>query len=393
MATDWTVAQNRDNRAGRGERPMRIALVTPRYLPQIGGVEIHVGHLARRLAAAGHSVDVLTHATPGLSHLDEADGTTVRRFPIRLGGRTYPFAPGLWNYIGRHSLDYDVVHIHNYHATPAIPAALAPVKRLVFTPHYLGGGRTAIAQALHRPYRSIGRLLFHRADHVVCTTVAEAEMVASDFPNAARKTIVIPNGIDVDLINGAAPQRSGGPVVLYAGRLEKYKNIQLVVSALPYLGNEVRLAIVGEGPSYKDLTLLAADLGVASRVELVGAVAWPAVYRWFRAADVFVTMSARESFGMSLLEAYVAGAQLVASDIPAHREVAAMAGLRSALVPLTAAPGELAAAIRIALASPRPVVHNVPSWYDHVDSLLRLYMSDGTGTSHAQQRASGVGLR
>ncbi len=372
---------------------MRIALVTPRYLPEIGGVEIHVGHLARRLAAAGHSVDVLTQATPSDAGLDRADGATVRRFPTRLGGRTYPFAPGLWCYISRHSLDYDVVHVHSYHATPAIPAALAPARRLVFTPHYLGGGRTAIAQAIHRPYRSIGRVLFHRADHVVCTTVAEAQTVASDFPNAARKTIVIPNGVDVELINGAVREQSPGPVVLYAGRLERYKNVQLVVGALPYLGDEARLVIVGGGPSSSDLALLAADLGVASRVELVGAVSWPAVYGWFRAADVFVTMSSRESFGMSLLEAHVAGARLVAADIPAHREVAAMAGVDVALVPLTAGPAEVAAAIRLALALPPPAAHRVPSWDDHVDSLLRLYAGHSVGVPDPPLPASGADCR
>ena len=286
---------------------MRIALVTPRFLPEIGGLEVHVGHLARRLADAGHSVDVLTQAMPFASGLDQADGVTVHRFPIRLGGRAYPFAPGLWRYIYRHGRQYDVVHMHSYHATPAIPAALSPSRRLVFTPHYLGGGRTAMARAVHLPYRLIGRVLFHRADHIVCTTAAEAELLISNFPNAGPKTSVIPNGIDVDVINGATPHQFSGPVVLCAGRLETYKNIQLVVEALPLLDCAMKLVIVGEGPASKDLVRLAAQLGVASRVELVGAVAWPTVYEWFRGADVFVTMSARESFGMSVLEAYVAG--------------------------------------------------------------------------------------
>jgi glycosyltransferase involved in cell wall biosynthesis len=369
---------------------MRIALVTPRYLPEIGGVEVHVGQLARRFAAAGHSVDILTQATPSDARLDRADGATVRRFPTRLGGRKYPFAPGLWGYISRHSLDYDVVHVHNYHATPAIPVALAPTRRLVFTPHYLGGGHTAITQALHRPYRPIGRMLFDRADHVVCTTVAEVQTVTSDFPNATRKTIVIPNGIDVELINSTARQKSPGSVVLYAGRLEKYKNVQLIVGALPYLGDDVRLVIVGGGPLSSELALLAADLGMASRVEFVGPVPWPAVYGWFRAANVFVTMSGRESFGMSLLEAHVAGARLVAADIPAHREVAAMARADVALVPLIAGPAELAGAIRLALASPPPALHKVPSWDDHVSSLLRLYAGEGARVPDRPLPASGA---
>jgi glycosyltransferase involved in cell wall biosynthesis len=366
---------------------MRIALVTPRYLPEIGGVEIHVGHLARRLAAAGHRVDVLTQAVSSASRLDQIDGATVRRFPIRLG-RTYSFAPALWAYIGRHSREYDVVHMHSYHATPAIPAAFASARRLVFTPHYLSGGRTMIAQAMHGPYRSVGRVLFRRAHHVVCTTSAEAEMIAFDFPDARRKTVVIPNGVDVDLINRAIPHPIAGPLVLCASRLETYKNIQLVVEAMRSIDDAMRLVIAGEGPAYWDLVRLATQLGVTAQVEFVGAVRWPEVYRWFRAADVFVTMSARESFGMSLLEAHVAGARLVASDIPAHREVASMVG-HIELVPLTATPAELAAAIRIAAASPRSVAYKVPSWDEHVSSLLQLY----TGKDGSLMHYSGIRSR
>lgn len=360
---------------------MRIALITPRYLPEIGGVEIHVGHLARRLAAAGHAVDVLTQAESSASRLDQVDGVTVRRFPIRLG-KTSPFAPALWTYIRRHSHEYDVLHSHSYHATPAIPAAFASSSRLVFTPHYLGGGRTIIAQAMHGPYRSIGRVLFRRAHHVVCTTVAEAEMIASDFPDARPKTVVIPNGVDVDLINCAIPHPSTGPLILCASRIETYKNIQLVVDAMRFIGDATKLVIAGEGPACSDLVRLAAELGVTAKVEFVGAVRWPEIYRWFRTAGVFVTMSARESFGMSLLEAHVAGARLVASDIPAHREVASMVGQHIELVPLTATPAELAAAIRIAAASPRSVGYKMPSWDEHVSSLLRLYTGNEKSLTH-----------
>ena len=357
------------------EPPMRIALVTPRFLPDIGGIEVHVARSARRLAAAGHGVDVLTQAMPSAAQVSRTEGAMVRRFPTRLGGQTYPFAPGLWTYVGRHARDYDVVHMHGYHATAAIPSALARTRHLVFTPHYLGGGRTMLARAAHVPYRPVGRFLFHRADHVVCTTQAEAQMLASDFPQAHTKTTVIPNGIDVDIIRRAEPEQYKRPAILCAGRLEAYKNIQLVVQALPFLSDEVRLVIVGDGPASAEITRLAEQLRVSSRVTLAGAVPWPNVYRWFRAADMFVTMSARESFGMTILEAHVAGAQLVASDIPAHREVTAVIGSQIQLVPVTVRPAELAAAISAAAASPKPTIHKVPSWDDHVDSLLRLYVS------------------
>jgi glycosyltransferase involved in cell wall biosynthesis len=362
--------------AGYGrDHAMRVALITPRFLPDVGGLEVHVGSLARRLVAAGHSVEVMTQASPSARRLDLLDGATVRRFPIWLGGDAYPFAPGLWNYIWRHAGDFDVVHVHSYHATPAIAAALAPARRLVFTPHYLGGGRTLIARAVHVPYRFVGRIIFRRADHVVCTTAAEAAMIARDFPGAIGKTVVIPNGIDVELINRAVSQDRAGRVILCAGRLEEYKNTHLVVAAIPFLDQCMKLVIVGDGPAAGGLARLATELGVASRVELAGAVRWPEVYGWFRTADVFVTMSARESYGMTVLEAHVAGARVVASDIPAHRELIAILGPEASLVPISAGPAELAGAIRAAAAaaSPPGTARAVPSWDDHVQSLLRIY--------------------
>lgn len=354
---------------------MRAALVAPRFLPDVGGLEVHVGSIARRLVAAGHSVEVMTQAIPSARRLALLDGATVRRFPIRLGGEAYPFAPGLWRYVWRHARDFDVVHVHSYHATPAIPAALARTRRLVFTPHYLGGGRTLVARAVHLPYRFVGRILFDQADHVVCTTAAEAAMVTRDFPNAIPKTVVIPNGIDVELINSAAPQDHAGQVILCAGRLEEYKNTHLVVAAMPFLDRAMKLVIVGDGPAAKGLARLAAELDVASRVEFAGAVRWPEVYRWFRRADVFVTMSARESYGMTVLEAHVAGARVVASDIPAHRELITILGPAATLMPISAGPAEVAAAIRAAAALPPPTAQAVPSWDDHVQSLLGLYAS------------------
>jgi glycosyltransferase involved in cell wall biosynthesis len=364
---------------------VRIGLVTPRFLPEIGGLEVHVGHLSRQLADLGHHVEVLTQATRKAPRVAMEAGCTVRRFPVVLGGQTYPFAPGLWRYLLRHAGDYDVIHMHSYHATSAIPAALARPRRVIFTPHYLGGGRSTVAQIMHRPYRPIGRFLFQRSDDIVCTTTAEAAMLARDFPRSSRKTRVIPNGIDSAAIASAEVYPYPGPVILYAGRLDAYKNVHLVVESLRCLDEEMRLVVVGAGPAAGDLANLADDLGVSSRVQFIGPVPPPEVYRWLRTADVFVTMSARESFGMSVLEAYVAGVGLVISDIAPHREVLGLVDGDAELVPVGADARDVASAVRRAMAHrpasghpgarALPPAHRgrVPSWSDHVDELVRLY--------------------
>jgi glycosyltransferase involved in cell wall biosynthesis len=279
----------------------------------------------------------------------------------------------LWLYLLRHAHEYDVIHMHSYHATSAIPAVLARSRKVVFTPHYLGGGRSTVAQIMHRPYKRIGRFLFSRSDSIVCTTAAEAAMLARGFPGAVQKIQVIPNGIDSDAIASAVPYPYSGSVILYAGRLDAYKNVHLIVQSLLCLDEEMQLVIVGAGPAADALAHLADDLGLSSRVQFVGPVSPQEVYRWLRSADVFVTMSARESFGMSVLEAYVAEARLVVSDIAPHREILGLVRGDATLVPVNAEPPDVAFAIRSAMERRPGKAIPVPSWDEHVGELLKLY--------------------
>ena len=54
----------------------------------------------------------------------------------------------------------------------------------------------------------------------------------------------------------------------------------------------------------------------------MGSVGDDELHRWLRTAHVFVSMSEREAFGMAPVEAACAGARIILSDIPAHREIA-----------------------------------------------------------------------
>src|SRR5919202_3867498 len=113
----------------------RIAYIAPRYIPHTGGVQTHVAQLARRAAAHGYQVEVLTQDSDRrLPAVEVIDGVTVWRFPVWVPDQTYTVAPGLWAYLARYHTRYDVVHAHGYHAVPALGAALAGCRPLVFTP-------------------------------------------------------------------------------------------------------------------------------------------------------------------------------------------------------------------------------------------------------------------
>jgi glycosyltransferase involved in cell wall biosynthesis len=355
----------------------RIAYVAPRYIPHTGGVQTHVAQLARRAAAHGYQVEVLTQDSDRrLPAVEVIDGATVRRFPVCVPGQTYTIAPGLWAYLARYHTRYDVVHAHSYHAVPALGAALAGCRPLVFTPHYHGTGHSHLRRWLHVPYRAPGAVLFMRSSRVICVSDAEAALVRRHFPHVAGRVIVIPNGVDVRALREAAPYPEERTVILSVGRLEAYKNVHLPIQALAHLDATFVLRVIGDGPARPALEDLAARVGLGKRVAFLGRVGDEVLRRWLRTARVYVSMSGHEAYGIALLEGLAAGAGVVAADIPAYREIAARAGPGAvALTPLEATPVALAQAIRGSAARVQDTMPAVglPSWDAVAAQTMRVY--------------------
>ena len=359
---------------------MRIALVVPLYWPAIGGVETHVGQLATRLAALGHDIDVLTDShDAGLAHSERQRGVLVRRFRPVFQSEHYRFAPGLAGFLRHESNAYDVVHAHNYHALSSLVAAVASRAPFIFTPHYHGASQSRVRHLLHRPYRMAGALMMRRARAVIAVSASEAALIERHFPAAEEKIALIPNAVDDEAIAAARPfETHGKTVIVAAGRLEEYKRVGDSVRALEHLDSQYVLRVLGDGPMRPRLERLAERLGVAERVECLGWVDRLDLYRWLRTASVFVTMSEIEATGITALEALSAGARVVASDIPAHRDTAAVAKGQVRLVECGTAAADLAAAI----AAPRTddeAGAQLPTWAEAARRTLALYEAAVTG--------------
>ncbi len=106
---------------------LRVLMVTPRYLPEIGGVERHVHEVATRLADGGVHVRVLTTDREGTLPAHDRDlAVDVRRVRARPAGRDWRFAPGLP--AAMREGDWDVVHVQSYH-TAVAPLAMRSARR------------------------------------------------------------------------------------------------------------------------------------------------------------------------------------------------------------------------------------------------------------------------
>ncbi|HEX6031599.1 MAG TPA: glycosyltransferase, partial [Tepidiformaceae bacterium] len=112
----------------------------------------------------------------------------------------------------------------------------------------------------------------------------------------------------------------GGPVILWVGRLEKLKGVDILIGALAQLDErDFTLLIVGGDERAhglrSELEAQARAEGIAANVRFEGAVAHDALPLYYSAADVCVVPSYYESFGLVAVEAMACGTPVVASRV------------------------------------------------------------------------------
>ena len=353
---------------------MKICFVTSHYAPFIGGIETHVERIAFHLAARGDDVTVLTQTDDDAWPNEETiDGVRVRRFAVPLPSRNFAVSPALFRALRAERGGWDVVHAHGYGGAAPLLAATARARPLVFTPHYHGTGHSTFRKALHVPYRRVGSRVVAATSAVICVSNAERSLFLSHFPAAAAKTSVIPNGVDLDRLLAARPMRTERRVVVSAGRLETYKHVELTIKAFAHLSDEYHLIVTGDGPERARLEGITAQLRLGHKVSFLGRIDVEDLRRWFKSAQVYVSMSTNEAMPVTILEMLACGVRVVASDIPAHRDLKASFGEWLTLVPLTTPAPELAARIEGAAETELAKRPAVPTWTDVAEATRGVY--------------------
>jgi glycosyltransferase involved in cell wall biosynthesis len=307
---------------------MKIAQVCPRYPPYIGGIETHVSEISERLVEKGFELEVLSCDPSGnLPKQEIINGVSVVRFKSWAPSESYYFSRDLKRYLKENSARFDVVHAHSYHAFPALYAAQAKRRNmLVFTPHYLGRGQTFFRNALHLPYKSMGKKIFESSDRVICVSGYEKKLVLDKFGLGEEKVTVIPNGVNLDELSRYKWEpKSSHARITYSGRLERYqKNVDKLVQAFKILINEygadARLVIIGKGPYERKLRRLVDKLGLQDIVVLEHSLPRERYLEEIAASNVFVLPSEYECYGIVAAEAITMGVPTVVANSTALSE-------------------------------------------------------------------------
>jgi len=179
----------------------------------------------------------------------------------------------------------------------------------------------------------LDRRLIERTDRLVGNSPSVVDFYR-ELGVPDDKLVCIPNGIEIpaDPIGDLAARRQAllqelqlppdAFVAGYIGRLAKQKRVEDLIWAVETL-RQIRpklfLVIVGDGPERERLENFSRDVGCSEHVRFLGHR--EDARRWLRLFDVFCLASSFEGMSNSLMEAMSVGLPVIASDIPANREL------------------------------------------------------------------------
>lgn len=309
---------------------MHVVFLThnyPRQQGDLAGAFLHP--LAVALGRLGHQVSVVAPSDRGQGGEDVLDGVRVQRVRYATpSSERYAYTGamqsavrspsgllalfGLWRALRQGARDAaagepgTVVHAHWW-----VPAGLAapPEFPLVLTLHGTDGA------LLERSWmaRMVARPVLRRSEVVTAVSSALAGTAARAAGFQASRVRVQPMPV---VTEGWGWSEGGGGCVVVA-RLTAQKRLDLVLEAVAALradGLPLRCTLIGDGPERAGLEARSGELHLQDLVRFAGALPFAGVLEQLLTADVSVLPALREGFGLSAVEALMAGVPMVACE-------------------------------------------------------------------------------
>ena len=325
-----------------------------------GGMNVYVRELVSALARAGVPCDVFTRAwspdlapevvvEPGVRVVHVEAGPRGEMAKDDLAEVVPAFTRGVIDHI-RATGDVEAIHANYWLSGVAGHAAKHELGLpLVSTFHTLA--RVKVDADLHESAERVRAEteVIGCSDAILANGEEEADDLRRHYDARPERIEIVPPGVDhaffspgdrdgaraaLGWTDGSRISASGGsgadqhPVLLFVGRIQPLKGLDVAVGALAALDDPAAELVVVGGPSGADgpaelqrVLDLASGLGVLERIRFIEPQPHHLLSTWYRAADVVLVPSRSESFGLVALEAAACGRPVVAADVGGLRTI------------------------------------------------------------------------
>jgi D-inositol-3-phosphate glycosyltransferase len=315
-----------------------------------GGMNVYVRELSRELGRSGINVDIFTRrADPSLPPIQQL-AEHVRLIQIPAGpaevlppSSLFPyvedFTRRVYRFAERSEHGYNLIHSH-YWLSGVAGLTLSrqwdiPHVTMFHTVERLKAQQYGHAATDASPSPEALLRIEHEGriaacvDRIAVSTEHEREQLRKVYGLPASHLRVIPCGVDLRAFTPGTPAErraaraaltpDGMPTLLFVGRLDPIKGMDLLLDSVAQMRTPVQLVVVGGNPDgdpeVERLRGRAAELGLGERVRFPGAVPQCELPRYYRGADALVVSSRYESFGLAAVEALACGTPVVAAAV------------------------------------------------------------------------------
>lgn len=319
---------------------IRILRIASDIYPEVmGGVGLHVHHLSKQQADAGHDVTILTsdHGNKNTPREETRAGYTIRRHHEYAEPLGNSLAPTIASSIAELRESIDILHIHSHlFFSSNIAAVLGRFLDLplVVTNHGLFTQQNTPEYIDRLHLKTVGKLTFNSADRIHCYT-ENAKKQCERYGITPEKR-VIPNGINPTQFNPEGNQYKriddSRTVILAVLRLVKGKRPKDAIDIIDSVREEhpnVKLYLCGDGPLRNTLEEYVRTKDLDEYVTFLGQIDYEKMPRLYRSCDVVLLPSETEGCPRVILEALATQKPFVISDLETTSQRLAEIGLVS----------------------------------------------------------------
>lgn len=322
---------------------MKILIATDTYYPHINGASYSTQRFAEALAAKGHSVSVIAPSQTLFYTKAVRNGTTVYGVPslpiFFYSGFRFVLRPVAVFYVRKimRKIKPEILHMEMHFAISSSALSFARKQAIPvvvtnhFMPenliHYIPLPRFFQKWIINLAWKDAARI--YQKTNMIISPTKTAEDVLLKWLRPGGKNMVLSNGVDM---NHFRPNHNtteikekyhlpDRPLLLYVGRLDKEKNIDLILKAVSASKEDFHFVIAGSGANRKNLETLVLTLGIKDRVSFTGFVPDAILPNLYSLANCFINAGLAELQGMSVMEAMASGLPVLAARAVALPEL------------------------------------------------------------------------